>query len=229
MTTVAVVPLNQRAEAKSRLRAMLTDEDREALARWMSRRVLAALGEVRAIARIAVVSPDAGVLAAAVAAGATPLRQWDSGLNAGLELGRRWALSFGADSLLIVLGDLPLLTSAEVRALLAAGRAAAGRTRIVLAPDRDGQGTNALLLRPPDALPFAFGADSLARHRALAHARDIEPTLFRASGTQFDVDLPADLAELRRRALWRPRRARCGEALEALGDPMGEAIGGDAR
>ena len=225
MTTVAVVPLNWRAEAKSRLRVALADDDREALARWMALRVLAALGEVRQIARIAVVSPDAGVLAAATAAGATPLRQLDGGLNAGLELGRRWAIQSGAGSLLIVLGDLPLLTAAEVRALLAAGHAVTGCARIVLAPDRGGQGTNALWLQPPDALPFAFGAGSLARHRSLAYARGLEPALFRAPGTLFDVDLPADLAELRRRALWQPRCARCGEAM----DVMREVMGGDVR
>lgn len=211
MSIVAVVPLNRRSEAKSRLCGALADGEREALARWMGARVLAALASSRALARIAVVSPDEVLLAEAAAAGVTPLRQRVGGLNAGLELGRRWALTIGANALLIALGDLPLLTSAEVRALVRAGESRSPRPRVVLAPDRRGSGTNALLLSPPDVLPFAFGAGSLARHRALSLARGLAPVLFTSSGTQFDVDLPNDLAELRRRDLWQPDGALSGD------------------
>jgi len=55
--------------------------------------------------------------------------------------------------------------------------------------------TNALLLRPPDALPFAFGVGSLARHRA-AEARGLSPRWCDAPGTALDLDTPADLAAL---------------------------------
>jgi len=66
----------------------------------------------------------------------------------------------------------------------------------VLAPDRHGTGTNALLLRPPAALPFAFGVGSLARHRAVARARGLLSRSYDAPGTALDLDTPADLAEL---------------------------------
>jgi 2-phospho-L-lactate guanylyltransferase len=75
---------------------------------------------------------------------------------------------------------------------------------VVLAPDRAGAGTNALLVRPPQALPFAFGPQSCARHVDLARERDLEVMFYRAPGTAFDVDRPEDLAELRVAGLWPP-------------------------
>jgi 2-phospho-L-lactate guanylyltransferase len=76
--------------------------------------------------------------------------------------------------------------------------------RVVLAPDRREQGTNAMLQSPPAVLPIAIGAGSLVRHRALARARGADLAMFRSPGTSFDVDLPGDLEEMRRRALSRP-------------------------
>ena len=100
----------------------------------------------------------------------------------------------GAWSVAVVLGDLPLLTAADVAALVAL--AGGDAPVVVLAPDRHERGTNALLLRPPDAIPFAFGPDSLARHRAAAAARGLPVRLYRAPGTALDLDTPEDLAAL---------------------------------
>ncbi len=82
------------------------------------------------------------------------------------------------------------------------GRGAGGLGLVVLAPDRAGAGTNALLLRPPGSMPFAFGAGSYAGHLALAREHGVAVATYRAAGTAFDVDGPADLAELRAGGLW---------------------------
>jgi 2-phospho-L-lactate guanylyltransferase len=206
---LAVVPLNAGQQAKSRLRGVLDAGGRAELVRWMAARVLAALAGSGVVARIAVVSPDADLLTWAAGQGAVALRQERGRLNAGLELGRLWALGEGAEALLVSLADLPLLRAEEVAALAAlAGTDGGGgyRPGIALAPDAQETGTNLLLLRPPDALPFAFGRTSFPRHLALARARGIEPAILRAAGTRFDVDLPADVAELERQV---PGAVRC--------------------
>ncbi|MBF6591557.1 MAG: 2-phospho-L-lactate guanylyltransferase [Ktedonobacterales bacterium] len=208
----AVVPLHGLTEAKSRLRGVLADADRLALMRWLAERVLAALAESGVVARIAVVSPDLEVLAWAREWGAMALRQKWGGLNEGLEVGRRWALAEGAAALLIALGDLPLLTAAEVAGLAALAHGGGQAPLAVLAPDRVGRGTNALLLRPPSLLPFVSGEGSLARYQALARARGIEPCIYDTPGTRFDVDGPADLDELIARELWRPGALPRGNA-----------------
>jgi 2-phospho-L-lactate guanylyltransferase len=75
--------------------------------------------------------------------------------------------------------------------VLAAGDAA-GRPSVVLAPDRHGRGTNALLLDPPDVIDPAFGGDSRAGHAWLASSAEAAfvevPDVL-----GLDVDTPDDL------------------------------------
>lgn len=206
MKLAALVPLNSRAHAKTRLAGALDPRDRAELARWLARRVLDALHAAR-IPHVAVISPDDEVLRWAWQNGAQALRQRGSGLNAALDLGRAWALRREADALLVALGDLPLLTADDIRALAGVAEAASDASSVTIAPDRADLGTNLLLLRPATAIPFAFGVDSLARHSALAHEVNIEPGIVRLPGAAFDVDTPADLEELAERGLWSPAPA----------------------
>jgi 2-phospho-L-lactate guanylyltransferase len=97
-------------------------------------------------------------------------------------------------SLLVVSADLPWLRAADVSALVAI--AGTGRS-VVIAPDRSGEGTNALLLSPFDAIPFRFGAGSRRAHAAEAEASKSRLCYFQADGTANDVDEPADLDRLR--------------------------------
>jgi 2-phospho-L-lactate guanylyltransferase len=192
---VALVPVKAFAEAKSRLAPELSAARRAELAARLLAHVLDAILASDAVDVCGVVSPDPVVLAQARAWGAVPLAQGRPGLNPGLEAGRAWAVGRGAQALLIVLGDLPLLTPADVAGLVAE---AAPRT-VVLAPDRHEVGTNALLIAPPDLVPFRFGPDSAARHAAEAARQGLALRHYRSSGTAFDIDTPADLAA------WLPR------------------------
>lgn len=195
--TVALIPLNQLAAAKSRLSPLLPEAERRALVLWMAGRVLAAVRDSDRVVAIGVVSPDPEVLDWAARRGAVPVRQREGDLNAGLELGRSWAQARGADALLVLLGDLPCLSACEVRDFLAlAETIPIGRPLVALAPDRHERGTNGLLLRPADALPFAFGEGSLARHEALARERGIATVRFHTRGLRYDVDTPADLRKV---------------------------------
>ena len=200
MKLAAIVPLNSRAQAKTRLASALDAHDRAALSRWLAERVLGALRDAR-IGHIAVVSPDDEVLRWAWQSGAYPVRQYGDGLNGALDEGRAWALERGAEALIIALGDLPLLTGDDVLALATSLERAPA---VAIVPDRAEQGTNMLLLRPPLALPFAFGENSLARHLALSHAAGIEPRIVQLPNAAFDVDTPDDMRELITRDLWRP-------------------------
>ncbi len=217
MKTFAVIPINILAEAKTRLRAALPDIDRQALVLWMAGRVLDAVQRSGAVAEVAVVSPDAKVLRWAESRAAIPLAQSGRGLNDGLELGRAWAFEQRADALLVLLADLPCITSGEVRQLVHSAESSGSRSSVVIAPDRTGSGTNGLLMRPPVLMPFAFGPKSQQRHVQLAREAGVEPVLLHMPGTCFDVDTAADLDELRARDA-RPF-ATCDAAL-----PSGERV-----
>ena len=64
--------------------------------------------------------------------------------------------------------------------------------RVVLVTDRHGTGTNALGLRPPSVIGFAFGAGSREAHRAAAAAAGA--TYLEVGGPlAIDLDTPDDL------------------------------------
>jgi 2-phospho-L-lactate guanylyltransferase len=166
----------------------------------MAAQVLTSLHRSHSVEHIALVSPDAEVLAWAEARNAVPLYQESGGLNAGLELGRRWAHSVGAEALVVLLGDLPTLAPDEVARFVEYGRL----HPVVLAPDRLAEGTNGLSVHLEVQLPFAFGGGSLARHQELAREQQITPLLVRAPGLSFDVDSYADLSMLYEFGIWMP-------------------------
>jgi 2-phospho-L-lactate guanylyltransferase len=87
---------------------------------------------------------------------------------------------------------------------------------IVIVPDRHGQGTNALLLSPPDVMTPAFGEGSFARHAALARAAGAAPRVVDVPSLGLDIDTADDLAALRRAPGIGPRtRALLEEAAVA--------------
>ncbi len=98
-----------------------------------------------------------------------------------------------AGAALVLMSDLPRLTVADIRDLVAAMR----EHNVVAAPDLRSEGTNALVLAPPDRLPTSFGVrDSFNRHVQRAQAAGLRVGVHRSPGLGFDVDEPADLASL---------------------------------
>ncbi len=189
MSLFAVVPLKNLDQAKSRLAGCVAD--RPALALALLGVVLKALEQTAGIDRILVTSPDARVRDHCP--GATFVHQRGRGLNPALEHARRLALSQGADDLLVVLADLGGLTPQALQAMLGAG---SPPPAVVAAPDRLGTGTNVLLLRPANLLPFRFGRGSLDRHRRDARRLGVPLALFDHPATKRDVDLPEHLQEV---------------------------------
>lgn len=217
MRVAAVVPINALRLAKSRLAPVLSAAERERLVMWLLRRVTAVVGCSGAVAQLAVVSPDRNVLGWAEERGLAMIEQQGGDLNAAVELGRAWAHAAGAEALLVLLGDLPRLASEDVCALcdLAAelrNDGQASRGSLVLAPDRAGHGTNAMVLSPASHFPFSFGHGSYSRHVARAREKRMAIGLYISPRTGFDVDSPADLAELEALGFWKPESAADDDA-----------------
>jgi 2-phospho-L-lactate/phosphoenolpyruvate guanylyltransferase len=196
----AVVPVKDLRGTKSRLAPILDPGARAGLTLYMMGRV------VRAIARagvedVCVVSPDRMVLQEAKRRGATPLVQESRGLNPALEEGRRRALGLGASKLLVLPADLPLLDAADVLALL---QETGEGPSVVISPDGMRSGTNALLIQPPDVLPFAFGVDSFEAHLGAVRLRGLDFRICERPHLAFDLDTAGDLTRLREAGAARP-------------------------
>jgi 2-phospho-L-lactate guanylyltransferase len=196
--TWAVLPVKPFEEAKSRLDAVLSAAERHDLARGLLLHSLEALHGCDTIDRVLVVSSDPGALMLAAQHDVATLQETRAGLNQALVQARRHAVEQGARSLLVLASDLPLVSASDIDAVFAAGDAG-----VVIAPDRRRQGTNALLLRPPEVIPFAFGEDSFARHLDLALAAGVVAIEVSLPGLAFDVDLSEDWQDLRALG-WRP-------------------------
>ena len=200
MSVFAVVPVKDLLGTKSRLKPILNAGARAGLTLYMMGRVISVLKEA-GVENVCVVSPDRIVLDEARERGAAPLLQESRGLNPALDEGRRWAMERDASTLLVLPADLPLLDAEDVRAVL---EGVGGEGSVVISPDGAHAGTNALLLRPPDALPFAFGRDSYEAHLRAARARGLEVRVRERPHLSFDLDTAEDLARLDEKEVPRP-------------------------
>ena len=68
---------------------------------------------------------------------------------------------------------------------------------ITVVPDVSGEGTNALLLSPPDIIAYAFGEQSFRHHTESSSAAGITPTIVKNLRMSQDIDVPDDLIKLR--------------------------------
>jgi 2-phospho-L-lactate guanylyltransferase len=173
----ALVPIKQGGNGKSRLADMLSQEERNELSLRMARHVMAELGRCEGISDITILSterpdwwygswvPDAG-----------------RGLNSEIN---GWRQTRGADAILIIHADLPLLQAQDVRHLLEMAEAEG----IALATDRVGEGSNALAIADGRPFKFRFGPGSRALHAAQSSGM----TVIRRTSLSADIDTPDDL------------------------------------
>jgi len=196
MRIAAIIPVGTLEGAKTRLADTLDAEERHDLVEDLLARTVASALAVDRLDDVLVISPDPEVLTRAAEIGGRTLRQRSKGLNAGLAEARADVIAGGAEAILVLPIDLPFVTAEAVSALIepfAQPPAADDAARhVVLVTDRHGTGTNALALRPPDIIDFAFGAGSRGRHRAAAEAAHATYTEVGGPLT-VDLDTPEDL------------------------------------
>ena len=188
----ALIPVKSLSEAKSRLADHLTLRQRENLVLDMLHHVLQALRESNVLEQISVVSPDRRVLKQAQAWGAQAHIEEVPGHNAALHVAALQEQEAGSSALLTISADLPLLHPGDIRMMILHS----AHYPVVLAPARDGTGTNAILVRPPLAVPYLFGPDSLQRYQQAARQRQLDSTLYQSIGLALDIDTIDDLDDL---------------------------------
>ncbi|RIK42315.1 MAG: 2-phospho-L-lactate guanylyltransferase [Chloroflexi bacterium] len=192
LRVVGLLPVRRLDDAKGRLGPTVSPEDRAGLALALLQRAICALFD-GGVERVAVITRDERLIDNPPDPRLDILQQVDRGLNPAVVAGQRWAESVGADALLIVLPDLPLVRGADIAAVLAAVPSVPGA---VLAPDRHNTGSNALLLAPPGCIAPAFGEGSAPAHRAALSAAGVPWSEVRRPGLSLDLDTPDDLARL---------------------------------
>ena len=192
----ALVPVRGFAEGKQRLAGVLCADERRALCRMMLEDVLAVLCGHPLIQRVVLVSSDAEVADVAARRG---IDCWAeaalgaSGLNPVINAAARHLQARGAQTLMVVHADLPLLSTDAISGLIRQ-HWRAQPPAVTIAPDLRGEGSNIVLATPPAAMEFRFGPHSFARRRD--SAAGVAVGAFFCQDTGADIDTPADLEAL---------------------------------
>jgi 2-phospho-L-lactate guanylyltransferase len=175
-----LVPIKAFGNAKVRLAASLTLEERSALAREMARHVIGAAG-----APVTVVCDDQEVASWAAGEGAAVLLMPGRGLNGAVTAGVTHLASIGFARVVVAHADLPL--AHDLASL-------ASFDGITLVPDRHDDGTNVICVPAECGFEFAYGPASFAKHQANAMTLEVPLRILREPLLAWDVDVPADLA-----------------------------------
>lgn len=189
-----VVLIKDFTTAKSRLAPVLEPQPRRRLAEMTAARALdaaLAVAPTLAVCGSAEAADLARLRGAAMVVEPSPDGQNPAAMRGLAEVSER-----GAESVLLLSSDLPLVDEAAVRRLLSHARVP-GRL-VIAAPAEGRQGTNALYLRPPGDFSLHFGEASLPKFAEEAHLRGRTFILHEDPSLALDLDEPSDLAAWRR-------------------------------
>lgn len=206
----AIIPIKDLSQAKQRLSGLLSGEERRALGLAMLEDVLTALSRTKGLSGILLVSSDSKACELAARYGARLLPDTETqGLNPAVSTAAGLLASEGATGALVLHGDIPMAAPEEIEALL---QAVLPAPAIVIAPDSAHDGTNAMLVSPPDLIPFRYGVNSFSAHMQEAAKCGVTPRVLDLPGMAFDVDTLDDLVSLAAA----PQTSRAQQVLRAL-------------
>jgi len=188
----AFVPLKHPACARHRLLEALTAKQRHSMYFTLARRIITALRDVPLVRDTVIVTSSAEVEIFAGHLGVRVMHQTrDEGINCACEAAIACSCAVGITNALIVAGDLPLVCSESLTALLQGAHLQERGVTIV--PDRRHIGTNALVCTPADAIRLRFGPNSFAAHLRTAQEHGLEVRVFESGELALDIDEPEDL------------------------------------
>ena len=189
----AVVPLKNIRQAKQRLAPLLTPGERSDLMLAMVTDVLVTLTQTPGLAGILLVSraPEAAELARNHACELYAEAEGADLSESVQAAGGYLVANRDAKGTLIVPGDVPLITPADVTSILAEHR------RLTLVPDSEGDGTNCIVSSPPNLIRYRFDGHSFGPHTEAAYGIGITPCIVRNQAFGIDVDTPRWIIAIR--------------------------------
>ena len=195
MALWAIVPVKPLRRGKSRLANVLSAGERANLNQFLLEHTITVLNQVEEIENILVVSRDTEALAIARELGARTVQENGSpGLNIALTRATEVAKSYETRGVIIVPADLPRLSVEDIQAVLAHKT---DPPVVVVAPDLDREGTNALFICPSGLIDYDFGKGSFQKHCQRAKEAGAKLVICDLPSLALDLDEPDDLAMLR--------------------------------
>lgn len=196
MTLWAIIPVKPLNRAKSRLSEVLSPDQRSDFAEMMFRRMLSVLRDVPQVTGTLIISRDSRALSIAREFGAKTVQEGSrSDLNPALTRATEVVRLWRGNAVLILPADLPFITKDDVLKIAEMGKYGES---VVLATDYEGDGTNAMLVRPPGLIPYKYGENSFDRHRVAAKLAGADVKIYQSDTVSLDIDVPEDLEKFNR-------------------------------
>jgi 2-phospho-L-lactate guanylyltransferase len=190
MTLWAIVPVKPLRHGKSRLAGTLNEDQRTELNKALLQHTLETLSELKEVDGVLVISRDPNALKVAHSLGARTVQEnGQSQLNTALKRATVVAQVYATRGVLVLPADLPLISKDDILELI---RRAGEAPVVVIAPDRHGKGTNALLISPPGLIEYDFGEDSFQRHCERARQAGARLEVVELPSLGLDLDVPED-------------------------------------
>jgi 2-phospho-L-lactate/phosphoenolpyruvate guanylyltransferase len=185
-----LIPCKRFSEGKSRLARLLPDDARHELCVFLLERTLNVARRLAPPGWVWLVTADDDASAIGKAAGLNVIRDSAGTLNAALCQARDHIVRREGpwrSGLAILPIDLPLV---DAKSIMSADR----DSDVCIAGDRHDSGTNLLLLKRNAVrdFHFAFGANSLERHREIAQRAGYTVSVVKNPALAFDIDEPED-------------------------------------
>ena len=191
MNIAVLVPVKKLDKAKMRMADTLDRSQRRQLMMVTLRRVLSALQKAQ-IGDVYLVASDPQVKDMACDLCVKFIPDQGDELNPSLELARG-ELCQNYDALLVVFGDLPMISDKDIKTIVRLG---SSKPSCVIAPDKRNVGTNVLFLHPPYLLPFTFGGNSYERFRSNCEKLGVQFLVYQSQNTALDLDYPQNILDL---------------------------------
>jgi 2-phospho-L-lactate guanylyltransferase len=196
MTLWAIVPVKPLRRGKSRLAGTLSEDERAELNQMLLENTLKTFSDLKAVEEVLVISRDPHALTIARNHGARTVREdGQPELNTALKRATVVAQVYATRGVLVLPADLPLVSRDDILTLI--GRAGEPPV-VVIAPDRHGTGTNALLISPAGLIEYDFGDNSFQRHCQRARDAGARLEIVDLPTLGLDLDLPEDLELIRK-------------------------------
>ena len=186
-----LIPVKDLSKANERLASVLSKKQRTDLAYVMLEDVFSAVGESKLADNRVVVTLDRKAEKMALEEGFDVIREeTQSGESSSVDLAMQVCRKMGAQSVLVIPGDAPLITGEDLDFVLE--KEQKGKS-VILIPSEDELGTNAILRKPPDSIPSMFGDDSFRKHKEEAERRYVPYDVYKNFNISIDIDEPEDI------------------------------------
>ena len=190
-----LIPVKNLDFANERLSAVLSQEDRTALAYEMLKDVFEAASQSTLPDKIAVVTLDKNAMLMADKLDFAIINEENQeSESSSVDYALKVCKEMGAESVLVIPGDAPLITAEDIDFVIDKVK---DHPHIIMVPAADKLGTNAILRKPPDVITSMFGHDSFRKHKEQADEKNIPYEVYELPNIALDIDEPADIEQLK--------------------------------